>query len=185
MSCIRERSDGTSHIRIHRDQGIVGAVASQHDVLCISDAYSDSRFNPATDLKTGYKTTSILALPIFDPQHNLVGVLQLLNKTTGTFGDGDVSLMQSFASQVGDTIYNILKMEEMRAENSGITKSHETDGNALTGDGEKHQIKESQLLKQKSSVDRASELVEMTRTLSSQHDVSSYFKTSCKTHSDC
>ena len=41
---------------------------------------------------------------------------------------------------------------------------------------EKHQIKESQLLKQKSSVDRASQLVEMTRTLSSQHDMQQLFQ---------
>ena len=39
--------------------------------------------------------------------------------------------MQSL-HHVGDTIYNILKMEEMRTEIRD-TKSHETDGNALTG----------------------------------------------------
>lgn len=44
------------------------------------DAYKDARFNKETDAKTGYKTQSILTLPINDAQGETVAVLQAINK---------------------------------------------------------------------------------------------------------
>ena len=129
-------ADGTSHIRIHVDQGIVGAVASQHDVLCISDAYSDSCFNP-TDLKTGYKTTSILALPIFDPQHNLVGVLQLLEQNPQELLAMECFFDAKFCITSGKILYIIFSKWKRCVPKFGNLEIIETDGNALTGDGGK------------------------------------------------
>lgn len=47
-------------------------------ILNILDAYKDPRFNPDFDKKTNYHTKSILCVPIFDPDLNIViGIFQL------------------------------------------------------------------------------------------------------------
>ena len=55
---------GNQDIRIPTNTGIAGAVYQEGKALNISDAYKDDRFNKSTDAKTGYKTQSILTLPI-------------------------------------------------------------------------------------------------------------------------
>lgn len=46
------------------DQGIAGYVATTCSTLNIRDAYKDQRFNPEVDKKTGFRTKSILCMPI-------------------------------------------------------------------------------------------------------------------------
>ena len=40
----------------------------------------DPRFNKIVDKKTGYRTTSILCMPILDYEQEVVGVAQIMNK---------------------------------------------------------------------------------------------------------
>ncbi|MEQ2177471.1 cGMP-specific 3',5'-cyclic phosphodiesterase, partial [Goodea atripinnis] len=54
----------SSCIRLEWNKGIVGHVASTGQPLNIKNAYEDPRFNAEVDLITGYKTQSILCLPI-------------------------------------------------------------------------------------------------------------------------
>ena len=44
--------------------GIAGYVAQTGEVLNIIDCYQDHRFNREIDEKTGYKTKTILCMPI-------------------------------------------------------------------------------------------------------------------------
>lgn len=64
--------------------GIAGIVAQTGEVLNISDAYSDDRFNRSVDQLTGYVTKSILCMPIYI-RGNVIGVMQMVNKATGSF----------------------------------------------------------------------------------------------------
>jgi serine phosphatase RsbU (regulator of sigma subunit) len=82
--------------------GLVGFVAETQTTLNIPDAYGDSRFNPAFDLKTGFRTRSILGAPLLSHDGRLMGVIQLLNKRTGGgFTDGDEALLKAFAAHAG------------------------------------------------------------------------------------
>jgi adenylate cyclase len=78
-------------IRLKIGVGIAGNVAKTGQVINIEDAYNDDRFDPSTDKKTGYKTRSILCMPIFEPlkddktKPDIIGVLQILNKKDGVF----------------------------------------------------------------------------------------------------
>ncbi len=47
------------------------------------DAYRDSRFEPAVDRRSGYRTKSILCVPLVDSESRVFGVAQLLNKVGG------------------------------------------------------------------------------------------------------
>jgi signal transduction protein with GAF and PtsI domain len=51
-------------IRIPMDRGIAGAVATANAPVNIPEAYDDPRFNQAVDKQTGYRTKSILCVPM-------------------------------------------------------------------------------------------------------------------------
>lgn len=99
-------------IRLPLGKGIAGYVAQSGEVINIKDAYQDSRFNPEVDKKTGYRTRSILCMPIFEPLNDekqkpaIIGVLQVLNKKDGVFEKDDEELLGMLASQIAITIIN-------------------------------------------------------------------------------
>jgi len=93
-------------IRIPKASGIAGLVATGGKIVNIPDAYQDSRFNQDYDKKSGYHTKTILALPITNSEKKIVGVLQLINKASGPFSEGDEQLLEGFLSIVGGIIEN-------------------------------------------------------------------------------
>src|SRR5258708_18102548 len=70
-------------IRIKIGEGIAGHVAATGEVVNVHHAYEDPRFMQDFDRETGYRTETILAAPLHNPQQKLIGVAQLLNKNGG------------------------------------------------------------------------------------------------------
>ncbi len=101
-----------TEIRLKIGVGIAGHVAKTGEVINIPDAYKDDRFNPAIDKKTGYKTRSILCMPIFEAttdqnkERAIIGVLQILNKKDGVFEAEDEEMLASMASQIAIALNN-------------------------------------------------------------------------------
>jgi len=81
--------DESDEIRIPLGSGIAGAAAQSGHVINIHDAYADPRFNPDVDRRTGFRTRSILALPIQDRTGEVFAVAQLLNREDGQPFDAD------------------------------------------------------------------------------------------------
>lgn len=74
---------GSLLIDIPADRGIAGLAASGLEIINIPyDVYDDPRSQEAknTDNKTGYRTYTILAWPLFNERKDLVAVVQLINK---------------------------------------------------------------------------------------------------------
>lgn len=93
-------------IRIPIGQGIAGWVAEHDELVNIPDAYSDPRFDGSVDLKTGYKTINILCGPVKNLQGKTVGVIQVINKSKGSFSSRDESLFKAFSYQTAVTVEN-------------------------------------------------------------------------------
>lgn len=93
-------------IRMPTGRGIAGYVARTGRTLNIKDAYRDPRFNPEIDERTGYRTRTILSVPMVDHEGKLVGVIEVLNKKKGTFTRYDESLLLALASQAAICIEN-------------------------------------------------------------------------------
>jgi hypothetical protein len=64
--------DAPKVIRIPRAAGIAGAAATSRQIVNIPDAYEDARFNRAVDQRTGYRTRTILSIPLLDHDGQLV-----------------------------------------------------------------------------------------------------------------
>ena len=79
----QEEASGKVDVRIPMGAGIAGHVASSGEGVRIDDAYADPRFNPEVDRQTGFRTRSILCLPIEDSDGRVFAVAQLLNRHDG------------------------------------------------------------------------------------------------------
>ena len=89
-------------IRLPLKTGIAGYVAATGKCLNIADAYGHPMFNQEVDRETGYVTRNILCMPIFSGKKQVVAVVQLLNKKTGTaFDQRDEYLFREFAASMG------------------------------------------------------------------------------------
>ncbi|KAB2904835.1 MAG: SpoIIE family protein phosphatase [Anaerolineae bacterium] len=101
-----EDSGVLPEIRLKMGEGIAGHVAETGQTLNIADAYNHPMFNPHYDKVTGYRTQSILTLPMRNPKQKIIGVVQLVNKIGGTFTRRDEQLLNALASQAAISIEN-------------------------------------------------------------------------------
>jgi signal transduction histidine kinase len=108
------------NIRLRVGEGIAGWVAQTRETLNIPDAYADQRFQPAFDLKSGYRTRSILTVPMAGALGGLVGVLQLINKQGGPFERGDEELASALASQAAIAIENARLYQSLVTQNQEL-----------------------------------------------------------------
>jgi phosphoserine phosphatase len=99
-------------IRIPASQGLAGHVARQKACLIVADAYADPRFNPVVDRTTGRRTRSMLAVPMTNLDGRLVGVLEAVNKRTGSFTTEDSTLLMALAAQAGVAVERTQLLEE-------------------------------------------------------------------------
>ena len=94
--------EAEEEIRIPIGTGIAGAAAQSGKIINIPDAYADSRFNPDVDRKTGFRTRSILSLPIKNQRGEVFAVAQLLNRKDGQpFDQDDVNRFANFIESIG------------------------------------------------------------------------------------
>lgn len=92
-------------IRFPLGTGIAGHVAVTGTTLNIHDAYADPRFNRAVDAMTGYKTKTILCMPIFI-RGTVIGVMQMVNKMNSVFSKEDEKAFEMFAVYGGLALHH-------------------------------------------------------------------------------
>jgi signal transduction histidine kinase len=112
-------------IRLDVGEGIAGWVAASGEVVNIEDAYTDKRFQPAVDLRSGYRTTSILCVAMRDTTGQIIGVLQLLNKHEGVFTAEDEELLKALSSQAAISIENSKLYHSVIKKNVALLKAQE------------------------------------------------------------
>lgn len=94
------------HIRLPIGKGLAGTVAATGEPVILHDAYADPRFDRSHDQKTGYRTRSMLCVPIRNREQKIVGVLQLLNKTVGAFGPRDLDFLSGISDHMAIAMEN-------------------------------------------------------------------------------
>jgi class 3 adenylate cyclase/GAF domain-containing protein len=126
-------------IRIAKDEGFAGMVATSGEPLLIPfDVYDDPRSVTAqqTDKKTGYRTSSLLCMPVFNADNELIGVTQLINKKKqgeyppynpkdwpkapeqwkASFNRNDLEFMRAFNIQAGVALQNAKLFDTVKQE---------------------------------------------------------------------
>ncbi len=110
-------------IRLDVGEGVAGWVAQTREIVNIPDAYADQRFQPSVDLRSGFRTRSILSVPMLGALGGLVGVLQVLNKHDGPFTTADEELMSALASQAAVAIENARLYHSLVTQNQELSRA--------------------------------------------------------------
>ncbi|KAJ9580092.1 hypothetical protein L9F63_004234, partial [Diploptera punctata] len=109
-----------TEMRISRNQGIAGHVATTGKLLNIRDAYTHPLFYRGFDEMTGFKTRNLLCFPIYK-DNAVIGVAQLCNKQNGLYFDVfDEEVAMGFSIYCGISLMHSLiykKVKETQARN--------------------------------------------------------------------
>ncbi len=79
--------------------GLVGECMQSGEIINVADCSSDSRFRGAVDRATGYKTKTMLNVPLLGDNREPIGVMQLLNKRGEKFDEQDEVVAGALAAQ--------------------------------------------------------------------------------------
>ncbi len=107
------QGDGMVEIRLPIGKGLAGHVARAGEAVNITDAYSDPRFNPEIDRKSGYSTRTVLCMPMRNKNGEIIGVFQLLNKRIGHFGPEDEAFIEALSVHAAIALENARMAQEM------------------------------------------------------------------------
>jgi HD-GYP domain-containing protein (c-di-GMP phosphodiesterase class II) len=125
-------------------RSIAGSVAITRKLVAIEDVYnlpadSPFQFDPSFDKRVGYRTKSILAVPLVSAQDEVIGVVQLINRKRDPrerlrtpddaiehvvpFDDRSIELVASLAAQAGVALENATLYEEIRRILDGFVRA--------------------------------------------------------------
>jgi Nif-specific regulatory protein len=97
--------------------GIAGAVAMSGQAINVADAYEHPLFYKEVDIETGYRTRTLLAVPLHNLQGAIIGVGEATNKHVGFFTDEDAEILTTLAAHLTDIIENSPMAAALRAQN--------------------------------------------------------------------
>jgi len=116
---------GAREIRIPFGVGIAGASARTRQIINVPDAYKDTRFNSAIDKTSGFRTKSLLAVPIIAEDDQLVGVVEVMNKQGGgAFTGEDERFLEAICGDLSIALRRA-EMVEAYLQSQIVTKSLE------------------------------------------------------------
>nr|MDJ0523316.1 GAF domain-containing sensor histidine kinase [Planctomycetota bacterium] len=105
--------DELEQIHLPTGRGIAGSVVESGRSVRIDDAYEDERFDRSIDERTGYRTRSLLVVPMRLRNREVVGAIELLNKAEGgTFDDDDEDFLEAFGAQAAVALETARLTEE-------------------------------------------------------------------------
>ncbi len=109
-----EGAHKAKEVRLKMGEGVVGWVASTVEPAIVTDAQKDKRFSPKVDSITGFKTKSIIALPIKN-KGRLIGVLEVLNKRgSKPFNHEALEVLTIVVNQIGIAMVNAKLFERLQ-----------------------------------------------------------------------
>lgn len=114
-------AQGIDTLRIPKISGIVGACIGSGQRLIIDDVYKDTRFNQEIDKESGYKTKSMMVIPMYDYDDKIIGAFQVINhqgaKTVFDAKDMQhLTLASSYAAETLTSAKLSIEIEETQKE---------------------------------------------------------------------
>ena len=124
-STVFESNGDQQKIIFPMSSGVAGSVATSGKTANIPNAYLDCRFNSEFDKMNNFKTVSLLSVPIFGPEGEIVGVTNLINKLDSNgqivqFSSDDQSLFEGIAVFCGLALYKAVLIDEIQAEKNRL-----------------------------------------------------------------
>ena len=115
LTIAQEADQGLTELRIPMTGGIAGHAARTGETVRVNDAYADTRFDPAMDRETGFRTRSILCVPLLSTRGEVFAVAQLLNRRDGRpFDAADEQRFVEFLQPIAVILETWWRMTRLR-----------------------------------------------------------------------
>ncbi|OHC66545.1 MAG: hypothetical protein A2045_05055 [Rhodocyclales bacterium GWA2_65_20] len=99
-ACFAEGVAADNAIVVPLRMGVIGTAILARKTVNLVDAYQHPYFNPEVDAHSGYKTESLLVVPIANADGQVLGGIELLNKLTGRFTAADEKAVEAVAERL-------------------------------------------------------------------------------------
>ncbi len=103
---LQDETGRLREIRLKIGEGIAGYVAETGETINLESVGDNPHFAQSFDKASGYQTQSMICTPMRNPQGQIIGVVQLLNKRDGVFTRRDEIILGVLASQAAIAIEN-------------------------------------------------------------------------------
>ena len=102
-------ASSSGRLTLPDNYGLVAETVRSGEVQRIDDVYADRRFNPAVDRQTGYRTRSLLTIPLLNSRSEVIGAYQCINRLTeegkpALFTEEDVYLLSVVSAFAGKSL---------------------------------------------------------------------------------
>jgi signal transduction histidine kinase/GAF domain-containing protein len=113
VASISPASERLIGVRMSATAGIAGwAVQTKQSVL-VDDVQNDPRFYQSIDVTTQLATRALIAVPLI-VRDTVVGVIEVINKLTGSFDQSDLEVLEALGSSAAIAIENAQLFETIR-----------------------------------------------------------------------
>lgn len=112
------------NLRLAPGEGIVGWVARTGTGVVVDRAEDDPRFSGEIDAQIGFRTRSLLAMPL-RVRGSVIGVLEVVNKRNGSFTLEDRDLAETLAASTAIAIDNARLVEALRQQTDDLRARNE------------------------------------------------------------
>jgi len=108
-------AQGIDTIVLPINSGIVGSAIATGERIIIDDVYEDERFNQEVDKKSGYRTKSMMVIPMYDYNDLIIGVFQVINHQgeSDFFDERDMERLTLASTYAAETIISAKLMQEI------------------------------------------------------------------------
>ena len=110
-------AQGIDAIEMPIDSGLVGSAITKKTKIIIDDVYKDERFNRGIDQQTGYTTKSMMVIPMFDNDGEVLGAFQVINNQgkKGIFNDSDMNRMMLASTYAAEALVSARLTQDIEA----------------------------------------------------------------------
>lgn len=106
-------------IRFSAGAGIAGGVVTSGKGRVVNDVASDPDFYAGVDQDTGVQTRAIMTAPLIS-QRGRIGVIQVINPSSGSFSREDLTFLEALAGSIGVAIENARMYGELKAREKNL-----------------------------------------------------------------
>lgn len=115
-----EKGESIQARKMKPGEGVAGWVMRSGKPIIVEDVQKESRFSDRFDRETGFRTRSLICVPL-TIREETIGALQVINKKNGgPFTDEDLELLTALAQQIAVAIDNA-KLYQRLEENFKLT----------------------------------------------------------------
>ncbi len=101
-----------------KDTSVAGACVKKGVIIAIKDMDKIEelgfKYDRTLDKELGYKTISLLSIPLKNPNGEIIGVLQLVNIPEDAFTEDGLRLVRATAAQAAIALSNALLLDELK-----------------------------------------------------------------------